>query len=61
MVKIKGMKNRNGIKVIGVISILIFAGMSFASNGDDILLTQAKQIFGLLPQVIGIGEKSCHP
>ena len=31
--------------------------MSFASNADDILLTQAKQIFGLLPRVI-VSEKN---
>jgi cytochrome c peroxidase len=53
MAKIKGMRKGNGIKVIGIISILFLTCMSFASNGDDILLTQAKQIFGVLPQVIG--------
>ena len=57
MVKLKGMRKGHGIKVIGIISFLIFARMSFASNADDILLTQAKQIFGLLPRVI-VSEKN---
>ena len=35
--------------------------MSFASNGDDNLLTQAKQIFGLLPQVIGSEKNPVTP
>jgi cytochrome c peroxidase len=56
MFKIK-MKNRNGIKVIVIISILIFAGTSTASDEDDNLLTQAKIIFGPLPQVI-LSEKN---
>ena len=56
MVKIK-MKNRYGMKVIVVISILSFAGMSLASNGDEELLKQAKQIFGPLPQVM-LSEKN---
>jgi cytochrome c peroxidase len=55
------MRNGNGIKVIGVISILIFARMSLASNGDDILLTQVKEIFGLLPQVIGSEKNPVTP
>jgi len=61
MAKIKGMRKGHGIKVIGIISILIFARMSFASNADDILLTQAKQIFGLLPQVIGSEKNPVTP
>jgi cytochrome c peroxidase len=61
VVNIKGMRNGNGIKVIGVISILIFARMSLASNGDDLLLTQAKEIFGLLPQVIGSEKNPVTP
>ena len=56
MVEIK-MKNRNEIKVIVAISILIFAGMSLASNGDESLLTQARQIFGSLPEVM-VSEKN---
>jgi len=51
VVKVKK-ENRDAIKVMVVISILIFAGMSLASNGDESLLTQAKQIFAPLPQVI---------
>ena len=61
MVNLKGMRNGNGIKVMGVISILIFARMSLAGNGDDILLTQAKEIFGLLPQVIGSEKNPVTP
>ena len=61
MVKIKGMKDGNGIKVMGVIFILIFACLSFAGNEDDLLLTQAKQIFGLLPQVIGSEKNPVTP
>jgi cytochrome c peroxidase len=61
VVNIKGMRNGNGIKVMGVISILIFARMSLAGNGDDILLTQAKEIFGLLPQVIGSEKNPVTP
>ncbi|MGZ3524203.1 MAG: cytochrome-c peroxidase [Thermodesulfobacteriota bacterium] len=48
----KKMKNRNGIVVIIIISILIFAGMSSGSNGDEALLSQAKSIFGPLPQIM---------
>ncbi len=61
MVKIKGMRNGNGIRVIGVITIIIFARMSSASNGNDILLTQAKQICGLLPKVVGLDKNPITP
>jgi cytochrome c peroxidase len=56
MVKIK---TRNGysMKVIVVISVLSFAGISLASNGDEDLLKQANKIFGPLPQVI-VSEKN---
>jgi cytochrome c peroxidase len=60
MAEIK-MKNRKEIKVIVVTSILIFAGMSLASNGDESLLTQAKQIFGPLPEVIGSEKNPITP
>ena len=43
---------KDGIKVIAVISILSFAVMASASNGDEELLKRAKQIFGPLPQVM---------
>lgn len=56
MVKIR-MKNGNRIKVIVVISILIFADMSLGSSGDEDLLAKAKQIFGPLPEVI-VSEKN---
>jgi len=56
MVKIK---TRNGysMKVIVVISVLSFAGISLASNGDEDLLKQANKIFGPLPQAI-VSEKN---
>ena len=57
MAKVKKMNNRNGTRVVVAISILIFAGMSLASDGDEDLLRQAKQIFGSLPQVI-LSEKN---
>ena len=60
MVKII-MKNRNRIKVLVVISILSFAGMSLASNGDEDLLKQAKQIFGPLPQVMSSEKNPITP
>ena len=56
MVKII-MKNRNRIKVLVVISILSFAGMLSASNGDEELVKQAKQIFGPLPKAM-VSEKN---
>lgn len=51
MVRIKGMRIGNVIKVIGFISILVLARMTFAGSGDDNLL-QARQIFGVVPKVI---------
>ena len=56
MVKIK---TRNGysMKVIVVISVLSFAGISLASNGDEDLLKQANKIFGPLPQTM-VSEKN---
>ena len=51
MAKIR-VKNRYHIKVILFILILFFAGMSLGSNGDEVLLKQAKNIFGPLPQVM---------
>ena len=60
MVKIK-MKNRNRIKVLVVMSILSFAGMSLASNGDEDLLKQTKQIFGPLPQVMSSEKNPVTP
>ena len=56
MVKMK-VKNRYRIKVILFVFVLSFAGMSLASNGDEDLLRQAKQIFGPLPQVM-LSEKN---
>ena len=54
MMKIETIKS---MKVMVVIPILIFSGTSMASNGDEDLLNQAKQIFGVLPQVI-VSEKN---
>jgi cytochrome c peroxidase len=51
MVKMK-VKNRYRIKVILFVFVLSFAGISLASNGEEDLLKQAKQIFGPLPQVM---------
>jgi cytochrome c peroxidase len=56
MVKMK-VKNRYRIKVILFIFVLSFAGISLASNGDEDLLKQVKQIFGPLPQVM-LSEKN---
>ncbi len=56
MVKI-GVGNRYYIKVIVFVFILSFVSTSIASNGDENLLNQAKQIFGVLPQVI-VSEKN---
>ena len=46
------MKNRYCAKVIVVILILSLTGASLASQGDEDLLKQAKQIFAPLPQVM---------
>jgi cytochrome c peroxidase len=51
------MNNRSSIKVIVIICMLSFAVISLASNGDEDLLKQAKQIFGPLPQVM-VSEKN---
>ena len=56
MVKMN-VKNRYRIKVILFVFVLSFAGISLASNGDEDLLKQAKQIFGPLPQVM-LSEKN---
>jgi cytochrome c peroxidase len=56
MVKMK-VKNRYHIKVIFFVFVLSFAGISLASNGDEVLLKQAKQIFSPLPQVM-LSEKN---
>jgi cytochrome c peroxidase len=56
MVKMK-VKNRYRIKVILFVFVLSFAGTSSATNGDEDLLKQAKQIFGPLPQVM-LSEKN---
>ena len=45
------------VKIIFVISILSFAGISLAGNGDEDLLRQAKQIFAPLPKAI-VSEKN---
>ena len=51
MVKMK-VKNRYRIKVIFFLFVFSFVGISFASDGDEDLLKQAKQIFRPLPQVM---------
>jgi cytochrome c peroxidase len=51
MVNIK-VKNRYPIKTILFVFVLLFAGKSLGSNGDEGLLKQAKQIFGPLPQAM---------
>ena len=56
MVKIKT-KNRYSLKVIVAVSVLSFAGISLASNGDEDLLKQANKIFGPLPQTM-VSEKN---
>jgi cytochrome c peroxidase len=56
MVKMK-VKIRYRIKVILFVFALSFAGISLASNGDEDLLKQAKQIFSPLPQVM-LSEKN---
>jgi len=60
MVKIK-MNNRNRMRVIVVISILSFADITLASNGDEDLLKQAKQIFGPLPKVMSSDKNPITP
>jgi cytochrome c peroxidase len=57
------MKVKNGyrIKVILFVFVLSFAGMSLASNGDEDLLRQAKQIFGPLPQVMSSEKNPVTP
>jgi len=60
MVKVK-MKNRYSMKVIVAISILSFAGITLASNGDEDLLNQAKQIFGPLPKVMSSEKNPITP
>ncbi|PIV24622.1 MAG: hypothetical protein COZ69_08445 [Deltaproteobacteria bacterium CG_4_8_14_3_um_filter_45_9] len=44
--------NRNVLTTIIVLSLLSFAGLLIADNGDEDLLRQAKNIFGPLPQVM---------
>ncbi len=60
MVKMK-VKNRYHIKVILFVFVLSFAGISLASNGDEVLLKQAKQIFGPLPQVMSSEKNPITP
>jgi cytochrome c peroxidase len=60
MVKMK-VKNRYRIKVILFVFALSFAGISLASNGDEDLLKQAKQIFSHLPQVISSDKNPITP
>ena len=52
---------KGGIRVIVVISILSFAVMTLASNGDEELLKRAKQIFGPLPQVMSSEKNAITP
>lgn len=51
------MHNRVKTKAIVFISILFFAGISLAVNGDGDLLRQANQIFGPLPNTM-VSEKN---
>jgi cytochrome c peroxidase len=44
--------NRDGLKSIIVFSLLSFASLLFADNGDENLLKQGKNIFGPLPTVM---------
>ena len=60
MVKMK-VKNRYRIKVILFVFALSFAGISLASNGDEDLLKQAKQIFSPLPQVMSSEKNPITP
>jgi cytochrome c peroxidase len=60
MVKMK-VKNRYRIKVILFVFALSFAGISLASNGDEDLLRQAKQIFSPLPQVMSSDKNPITP
>jgi cytochrome c peroxidase len=60
MVKMK-VKNRYRIKVILLVFVLSFAGISLASNGDEDLLKQAKQIFGPLPKVMSSEKNPATP
>jgi cytochrome c peroxidase len=53
MIERRGLKREIGAKVIALVSILILAGVSSASDEGDTLLARARQIFGVLPKVIG--------
>jgi cytochrome c peroxidase len=50
-------RSAKSIKVIFIFLILSFAGFSLASNEDEALLNQAKQIFGPLPKAM-VSEKN---
>ena len=49
--------SRDVLTTVIVLSVLSFAGHSFADNGDEDLLKQANKIFGPLPQAI-VSEKN---
>ncbi len=49
------------IKIISLISILFFAGMSLAGNGDDDLRKQADRIFGPLPTAMKSDKNAITP
>lgn len=51
------MKSRYPTRIIFSVFILSFAGIALASDGDEGLLKQARQIFGSLPQAM-LSEKN---
>jgi cytochrome c peroxidase len=54
-------KDRCPIKVILFVFVLSFAGISLASNGDEDLQKQAKQIFSPLPPVMSSEKNPITP
>lgn len=57
MAHIKGIKNENSLRTLGVIIFLFFAHLSLAADANEPLLIKAQQLFGALPPVI-VSEKN---
>jgi cytochrome c peroxidase len=54
-------RSEAGIKFIFILFVLSFAGSALAGNRDKALLTQAQQIFGLLPKAMVSGKNPITP
>jgi cytochrome c peroxidase len=53
--------NRDVLTTMIVLCLVSFTGLLFADNGDEVLLRQAKNIFGPLPQVMSSEKNPITP